>query len=125
MWGRGFYGNPGGVDWVGSVVMMFFGLLVLVGIVLLVVWLVRALAGDRMHAPYGHRRYGGPGPEMRTGGPGYGYGQPPRVDSAMAAARERYARGEITAEQLDEITRNLGYGQQQAAPPQQPSQPPR
>lgn len=32
-----------------------------------------------------------------------------RSDPAMIVARERYARGEITAEELEEMSRTLGY----------------
>lgn len=32
---------------------------------------------------------------------------PPQVDPAIATARERFARGEISAEELEEITRVL------------------
>ena len=32
-----------------------------------------------------------------------------RTDPAMIVARERYARGEITAEELEQMSRTLGY----------------
>ena len=65
--------------------MFLFGLLVLVGIVLLVVWLVRGASG--------------------AGQTRYGYGQ--RPDPAIEAARERYARGEITRDELERIEHDL------------------
>lgn len=42
-------------------------------------------------------------------GPGYGYGRPPgrRFDPAIMAARQRYARGEITREQFEQIVSDL------------------
>lgn len=138
MWGRGYYGM-GGNDWVGLAITAFFVLVVLVGIVLLVVWLARELGGDRgrgRHHGYGGGGYGGPGRYEGHRGPGVpigggygqgygeGYGQgyaPGRRDAgsdpAVIAARERYARGEIGAEQLDEIMRNLGYAPSDAGPP--------
>ncbi|MBE0476557.1 MAG: SHOCT domain-containing protein [Coriobacteriia bacterium] len=64
--------------------MMFFGLLVLAGFVLLFVWLVRSASGGA------------------GGGRGYG-----RHDPSVDIARERYARGEITSEELERIERDL------------------
>jgi putative membrane protein len=69
--------------------MILFWLLVLAGIVVLVVWAVRQFTG-----------------------PGHGSsqmppGQPPR-DQACETARLRYAKGEITKEEYDEICRTLG-----------------
>jgi uncharacterized membrane protein len=45
-----------------------------------------------------------------SGRRGYGYGRPPgmRRDPAVMAARQRYARGEITREQYDQIMTDLG-----------------
>jgi len=91
-YGRGIglgYDMMGG-GWLGGLVMLFFGLLVLAGLVLLVVWAVRATAGG--HAP-------GSG---ASGGPDAGR------DEAVAIARKRLASGEITAEQFDDIMRALG-----------------
>ncbi len=91
--GYGFssgYGMAGG-GWLGGLLMMFFGLLILIGLVLLVVWAVRAASG------HGHSASGGPG----TSGP-VGH------DEAIAIAKRRLANGEITAEQYAEIVRALG-----------------
>jgi len=79
-----------GAGWLGGLVMLFFGLLVLVGLVLLVVWAVRATAG-------GHPSNGA-GSGVSDGG----------RDAAVAIARKRLAAGEITAEQFEEIMRALG-----------------
>jgi putative membrane protein len=85
-YGRG-YGYGGGMmgGW-GGLVFAFFGLLVLVAIVLLVVWAIRTTQGS------GHK-------------------QPPAAgsaDEACAIARARYAKGEITKEQYEEMCRTLG-----------------
>lgn len=85
MWGYPGYGFDGGGGWIGMVAMMLFGLLFLVGIVLLIVWLVRNSAG------------GGAGPMHRSG-----------TQEACDIAKLRYARGEITKEQFDEICRGVG-----------------
>jgi putative membrane protein len=82
-YGYGGYGNMMG-GW-GGWVSLFFGLMVLAGIVLLVIWAVRAMSGAGQH------------PQM-----------PPRVDDACAIARTRLAKGEITKEQYEEICRVLG-----------------
>lgn len=81
------YGNPGGYGpmaggW-GELLFLGFGLIFLVGLVLLVIWIVRS-----MNAP-------GRGPGEKPG------------DDACAIARTRYARGEITKEQYEEMCRVL------------------
>jgi uncharacterized membrane protein len=85
-WGMGT-GVWGG--WLGMFMMGLFGLMVLLGFVLIVVWLVRAL---------------GTGPDQggsQASAPGAA------SDPAVATARERYARGEISKEELEEILRTL------------------
>lgn len=83
MYGYPGYGSGAGA-WMGIGLMMFFGLIVLVGIVLLVVWIVRS---------------GSHGPMMmhQSG-----------TSAACDVAKQRYARGEITKEQFDEICRTVG-----------------
>ena len=71
--------------------MVFFGLLVLAGLVLLVVWAVRAASG------HGHATPGGSG---MSGSVGH--------DEALAIAKKRLASGEITAEQYRDIMQALG-----------------
>lgn len=71
-----------GTDW-------FFGILLMVGVVLLVVLLVRILAGGVK------RDAGGTTAEQR-------------VSSARQLLDERYARGELDAEQYRERLRVLG-----------------
>ncbi len=63
--------------------MLLFGLLVIAGVILLVIWAVRS-SGAHARTPAA------------------------TPDAAMEAARRRYASGEITKEQFDEILRNLG-----------------
>ena len=70
--------------WLGVLGIAFFGLLLLVGLVLIVAWLLR----------------------HKDGGPvGSGTGAPGGTadDPAMRIARERFARGEISKEELDDI----------------------
>ena len=69
----------------GGIGMIFVGLIwlaILVGIVLLVVWLVRQFSHSGYHG--GHR-----------------------ADDAMEILRQRYARGEITREQFEQMKKDL------------------
>jgi len=79
MMGWGGYGYGYGGWW--GLVMVLFWVLVIAGIVALVVWLVRQEQGQR--------------------GPAGG------EDRALATLRERYARGEITQEQFEQMRRTL------------------
>lgn len=81
MWG---YGWDMGWSWL-------FGLLLLVGLVLLIVLLVRVFSGAGS-------RGGGPGATGPTAGP----------SRARQILDERYARGELTAEQYREQVQVLG-----------------
>ncbi len=88
-YGQGLgWGMMGG--WFGWFVMLFFGFLLFVGVILLVVWAARASSG-------GGRSVEGPTPPATKGD-----------DEAVAIARRRLASGEITPEQFDEIIRALG-----------------
>lgn len=90
-WGSG-YGDMMGGGWLGSGLVFFFGLLFVIGVVLLVVWAVRSSSG--------HGASGG-----STSVPGM-----PGHDEAVAIAKRRLASGEITADEYDEILRTLGGG---------------
>jgi putative membrane protein len=90
MGGYGGYGGYGaGGSWLGIGMMLLFGLILLVGVILLVVWIVRSggRSGEHVISP------------TRTPAP---------MDDACAIARARYAKGEITKEQYDEICKTLG-----------------
>jgi uncharacterized membrane protein len=86
-WGQGYgyggYGTMMGAG--GGWLSVFFAAIALAGIVLLVIWAVRAMSGTGQH-PH----------------------SPPRVDDACAIARARFAKGEITSEQYEEICKVLG-----------------
>lgn len=88
--GYGYGYDMMGGGWLGGLLMFLFGALVLVGLVLLVMWVVRASSG--------HTSAGGPMPPQRAAG----------HDEAVAIAKRRLASGEITKEQYEEILRVLG-----------------
>jgi uncharacterized membrane protein len=95
----------GGGSVLAGILMFVFGLIVLIGIVLLVIWAVRASNGHGGHGTYsGHRYAGGPGIDNRPGplpptGPG--------ADEAIAVARRRFAAGEISQEEFAQIMNAL------------------
>jgi putative membrane protein len=82
------YGNMLGGGWLGLAMMMFFGVLVIAGIVLVVMWAVRS-------SGHGH--------PAAMGGPAHAAGH----DEAVAIAKRRLASGEITKDQFDELMRSL------------------
>ena len=90
-----------------SLIALVFWLLVIAGVVLLVVWGIRQLSGQS----HGH--------DMTGRGVPTGPGAP--TDQACEIARVRYAKGEITREQYDEMCRTLGM--QPPPPPVQSAQP--
>ena len=75
-----YYGNSI-MDNGFGILMMIFWVLIIIGVVLLVIWAVRRLSTNQL--------------------------TPPR-DSACEIARIRYAKGEITKEEYDEICQRLG-----------------
>lgn len=91
MRGYGFDYGPmmGGIGWWWQVLIVLFWLLVIAGVVLLVIWVVR-----------------------QTSGAGHGAAHQPPLqptkDEACEIARIRYAKGEITKEQYEELCRTLG-----------------
>lgn len=84
-WGWGYDMMMGG-GWLVGLLMLVFGLLVVAGIVLLVVWAVRSSGQRDLH-----------GTTLAKG-----------PDEALAIARRRFASGEITKEQYEEIVHTLG-----------------
>lgn len=94
MYGRGFgYGYDGmmdGYSWLGGLIMLVIGALVVAGIVLLVIWAVKASDGHGQTSV----------PPVPRGAAGH--------DEAVAIAKRRLAGGEITCEQYEEIMRSLG-----------------
>jgi len=106
-YGGGYGGGPmmdGGGWFLGGLVLCFW-FLVVVGIVLLVVWAVRASSGHGPGHAGGHHQGapGAPVPLDTAAQPSTG-GQ----DEAVAIARKRLASGEITPEQFAEIMQHLG-----------------
>lgn len=79
MWDGGWGWGAGA--WIGMAFMMFFWLMVLVGFVVLVVWLARGGGSRSAHSG---------------------------TVAACDIARQRYARGEISKEQFEEICRTVG-----------------
>jgi putative membrane protein len=93
MMDRGYgygYNMMGGYGWFGGLLMLLFGALVIAGIVLLVMWAVRASGG--------HGTTGSSAPPPGAAG----------HDEAVAIAKRRLATGEITEEQYSAIMRSLG-----------------
>lgn len=87
-YGSGGYG-AGGLDWLYMGAMMIFVLLAVVGVVLILVWAMRG-------SVHGAKTGGAPGQDNVS-------------DGAWTIARERFARGEITAEEFETLRRGLGY----------------
>jgi len=94
-YGHGYgygYGSMMGDTGFGGLLMLLVGALFIAGIVLLVLWAVRA---SGLHAA-GNTPLAAP----QSGIAGY--------DEAVAIARRRLASGEITSDQYTEIARTLG-----------------
>jgi putative membrane protein len=84
MWGwpnmmGGFYG--GGLGWIGMVFGFIFFILAVIGIIFLIVWLVK--------------RSNYPGAENRA------------ESKSLEVLKERYAKGEITKDQFDNMKKDL------------------
>lgn len=82
------YGNMMGGGF-GLLMMLFFGALIIAGIVVLVMWAARSSSG--------HGHPGGVTGTSSVAG----------HDEAIAIVKRRLASGEITKEQFDEIMRSL------------------
>lgn len=98
-WDNGWNMMGGGGSAFTGILMFVFGLMVVVGIVLLVIWAVRASSGHAGQGTVGGHRYAGgpdntPGPLPPTS---------PGSDEAIAVARRRLAAGEISQEEFTQI----------------------
>ena len=85
-----------GLGWGGWAFSALFGLVVLTAFVFFAVWALRSLSGAGN--THGHG--------MAAGRPA-GHGPRTERDPAETAARERFARGEISRSELEEIVRTL------------------
>lgn len=99
--------------------MWLWGVLFLVGVAVLVLLAVRIFGGPGHGAqpgpghpgPYGQPSpYGQPGPSPQPGTPGRSPGSPGGRSQARLILDERFARGELTAEQYREHVKELGEG---------------
>jgi len=97
MYGRGFGGGFGGGAMLGGgLLMLLLWVIIVVGAVMLVVMLVRR---SSMHGMMHHMHDQGPAGGTTPGAPTH--------DEAVAIARKRFASGEITKEQFDEMMAKL------------------
>ena len=80
------------MHWVGGFLFLLFGALIFVGVVMLVMWAVRASHGG-----------GAPGAASMHHRPVSAVGH----DEAVAIAKRRFASGEIDKGQYDEIMQSL------------------
>lgn len=76
----------GGMGWIGMILGLVITIAVIIGLVLLVVWAVRRMSGNNAQ----------PGFQNLTG------------QSARDIAQARYAKGEITREEYQQILSDLG-----------------
>jgi len=84
------HGYDGGMSVFGGILMMVFWVAIIVGIVLLVVWLTRQVAG-------GHCFSGGHGAGHEVG----------HGDTAIDIVNQRYARGEIDKAEFEQKKKDL------------------
>jgi len=103
MYGRGYapgYGYGGSMmGGAGPLLMWLFFAFVVLGIALVVIWAMRSASGGHHMMMAGH--HAGPvGPVPPAAPAGH--------DEAVAIAKRRFANGEITKEQYEEMMRTLG-----------------
>lgn len=100
--GYGYDGYGGGMmsngGWFVGLLLTLFGVLVILVVVLLVVWAVRASSGHGHSGAVMHPMT--PGATPPTGAVGH--------DEAVAIAKKRLASGEIKPDEYAEIMRHLG-----------------
>ncbi len=83
-------------SWLPTLIIVLLTLFIAVWVLRVIFWGLGMAPYRRFYARHGYR---------------YGYaGGPFGGDSAVLIARERFARGEISKEQLDQILRQLGEG---------------
>ena len=80
-------------DWIPGLVGLAIGVLIFVWVIRMAFWGIARAAGP-YYGPWGYHRY-------------YRHAAWLGVDPALEAARERYARGEISSDQYDRIVRDL------------------
>ena len=85
MWGwpnmmGGFFG--GSMGWIGMILGFIFFILIIIGIILFIVWLVKRVTHS-------------------------GTEQPRIGNKALEVLKERYAKGEITKDQYEDIKKDL------------------
>ena len=71
-----------GMGWIGLLMMLFIWALIIVGVVALVIWLVRASQGGQASGTSG-------------------------VNRPLEILKERYARGEISREEYEQMRQDL------------------
>lgn len=84
--GYGAFGGLGALGWIGAILNLVFTLAVIIALIALIVWAVRRAGAG--HGPSGAARPGG--------------------QSAREIAEARYARGEISREEFQQILNDLG-----------------
>ncbi|WP_346958413.1 SHOCT domain-containing protein [uncultured Arthrobacter sp.] len=85
--------------------MWLWGALLLIGVAVLVLLAVRVFSGTGRGPQPGH-----PGPYGQPGFPGRAPGTPGGKSPARLILDERFAKGELTAEQYREHVKELGEG---------------
>ncbi len=91
-------------NWLLGVIGVLLAIWIVVWILRILLWGVMGAHYDRPWRHHRHRWY-------------YYHGGPYGIDPAVEIARERYARGELTKEQLDQILSHLGSTPSPPPPP--------
>ena len=83
MWGwpNMMGGYFGGMGWIGMILGFIFFIAIIIGIILFIVWIVKRTT--------------------------HSYVEPKTESKALESLKERYAKGEITKEQYEEIKKDL------------------
>jgi putative membrane protein len=87
MMGYGGFGGFGGFSWIGMILNLVLVVAVIIGVVLLVIWLVRRMGRNSNQI----------------------YSTPSGVQSPKDIAQARYARGEISREEYQQIIADLNH----------------